>query len=40
MYFMFERLAEQRVVIYAVLHDTTVSKADDRYLDLKEDQWE
>ena len=37
---MFERLAEQRVAIYAVLHDATVTKAECKHLDLKEDQCE
>ena len=37
---MFERLAEQRVAIYAVMHDATVTKAEHKHLDLKEDQWE
>ena len=39
-FFMFERLVEQRVAIYAVLHDATVTKAEHKNLDLKEDQWE
>ena len=39
-FFMFERLSEQRVAIYAVLHDTSISKADDKHFDLKEDQWD
>ena len=36
---MFERLSEQKVAIYAVLHDTSISKADDKHFDLK-DQWD
>ena len=39
-FFMLERLAEQRVAVYAVMHDATVTKADHKHLDLKEDQWE
>lgn len=39
-FFMFERLTEQRVAIYAVMHDATVTKAEHKHLDLKEDQWE
>ena len=39
-YFMMERLSEQRVAIYAVLHDPAVTKDQQKHLDLKEDQWE
>ncbi len=39
-YFMMERLSEQRVAIYTVLHDPAVTKDDKKHLDLKEDQWE
>ena len=40
-YFMMEHLCEQRVAIYAVLHDASVTSRDDyRHLDLKDDQWE
>ena len=40
-YFMMERLCEQRVAIYAVLHDASVTSRDDyRHLDLKDDKWE
>ena len=36
-----EHLCEQRVAIYAVLHDASVTSRDDyRHLDLKDDQWE
>ena len=38
-FFMIDRLVEQRVAIYAVLHDATVSKDQYQHLDLKEDQW-
>ena len=37
---MFELLAEQQVAIYAVMHNVTVTKAEHRHLDLKDDQWE
>jgi hypothetical protein len=39
-YFMYERLAEQQIAIYAVLHDTAITRPDHRQLDLKQDQWE
>ena len=39
-YYMIERLVEQRWPITAVLSDHTVTKASDRYLDLKSEQWE
>ena len=39
-YYMIERLIEQRWPITAVLSDHTVTKASDRYLDLKSEQWE
>ena len=39
-YYMIERLSEQRWPITAVLSDHTVTKASDRYLDLKSEQWE
>ena len=39
-YYLLERLAEQRVVIYAVIHDTSFTKPEHRYLDLKDTQWE
>ena len=38
-FFMINRLVEQRVAIYAVLHDADVSKDHYQHLDLKEDQW-
>ena len=38
-FFMIDRLVEQRVVIYAVLHDAAISKDQYQHLDLKEDQW-
>ena len=37
---MLERLAKQRVAIYAVMHHATITKAEHKHLDLKEDQWE
>ena len=37
---MMERLSEERVAIYAVLHDPAVTKDQQKHLDLKEDQWE
>ena len=39
-YYMMEHLIEQRWPITAVLSDHTVTKASDRYLDLKSEQWE
>ena len=39
-YYMIERLIEQRWPITAVLSDHTVTKASDRYLELKSNQWE
>ncbi len=40
-YFMLKQtLCEQRVTVYAVLHDATVTKDDHKHLDLKEEQWE
>ena len=36
---MIDRLVEQQVAIYAVLHDAAVSKDHYQHLDLKEDQW-
>ena len=39
-FFMLESLAEQRVAVYADMHDATVAKAEHKHLDLKEDQWE
>ena len=36
---MIDRLVEQRVAIYADLHDAAVSKDQYQHLDLKEDQW-
>ena len=39
-YDMFERLLEQRLAIYAVLHDTKITKsADARVLDMADEQW-
>ena len=39
-YDMFERLLEQRLAIYAVLHDRTITKPSDaRVLDLSDEQW-
>ena len=38
-FFMIDRLVEQQVAIYAVLHDAAVSKDQYQHLDLKEDQW-
>ena len=39
-YDMFERLLEQRLAIYAVLHDQTITKPSDaRVLDLSDEQW-
>ena len=35
---MMECLSEQRVAIYAVLHDTAVTKDDHKHLDLKDNQ--
>lgn len=40
MYLMYERLAEQRWAIYAVIHDEQVTPSDKRYLDLTADQWD
>ena len=37
---MIDRLVEQRWPLTAVLSDHTVTKASDRYLDLKSEQWE
>ena len=39
-YFMYERLAEQRWAVYAVIHDDKVTPPDKRYLDLTSDQWD
>ena len=39
-YYMLERLAEQRVAIYAVIHDPSFTKPEHLYLDLKDTQWE
>lgn len=39
-YFMLERLVEQRVAIYAVIHDPAITKPEHRHLDLKDAQWE
>ena len=39
-YFMYERLAEQRLAVYAVIHDEKVTPVDKRYLDLNADQWD
>ena len=36
---MINRLVEQRWPIAAVFSDHTVTKASDRYLDLKSEQW-
>ena len=39
-YDMFERLLEQRLAIYAVLHDQTITKSSDaRVLDMTDEQW-
>ena len=39
-YDMFERLLEQRLAIYAVLHDQTITKPSDaRVVDLSDEQW-
>ncbi|MEW8547555.1 MAG: hAT transposon family protein [Candidatus Thiodiazotropha sp.] len=39
-YNMFERLLEQRLAIYAVLHDQTITKPSDaRVLDMADEQW-
>ena len=37
---MLERLAEQRVAIYAVIHDPAITKPEHRHLDLKDTQWD
>lgn len=39
-YLMYERLAEQRWAVYAVVHDEQVTPSDQRHLDLKPDQWD
>ena len=39
-YLMYERLAEQRWAVYAVIHDEQVTPSDQRHLDLKPDQWD
>ena len=39
-YLMYERLAEQRWAIYAVIHDDQITSPDKRYLDLTADQWD
>ena len=39
-YFMIERLLELRWPICAVLSDVNVTKRNDRYLDLKQEQWD
>lgn len=39
-YFMYERLAEQRWAIYAVIHDEQVTPSGQRHLDLTPDQWD
>ena len=39
-YFMYERLAEQRFAIYAVIHDEKVTPSGQRHLDLTPDQWD
>ena len=39
-YFMYERLAEQRVAIYTVIHDDKVTPPRQRHLDLSVDQWD
>ena len=36
---MLDRLAEQRVSIYATLHDTSITKPQHQCLDLKDAQW-
>ncbi len=37
---MLERLAEQHVAIYAVIHDSAITKPQHRHLDLNDSQWE
>ena len=39
-YFMYDRLAEQRWAIYAVIHDELVTPSSHRHLDLAPDQWD
>ncbi len=39
-YFMLERLAEQRVAIYTVIHDPAFTKPQHWHLDLKDSQWD
>ena len=39
-YFMYERMAEQRWAIYAVIHDEQVTPSEQRHLDLKPEQWD
>ena len=38
-YFMLDRLAEQQVAPYAVIHDAAITKPHHQYLDLKDTQW-
>ena len=37
---MYERLAEQRFAVYAVIHDEKVTPSGQRHLDLTPDQWD
>ena len=39
-YFMLDRLLEQRVAIYATLHDINITKPQYQSLDLKDNQWD
>jgi len=39
-FFMYERPAEQRWAVYAVVHDEKVTPPDKRYLDLTPEQWD
>ena len=39
-YLIYEQLAEQRLTIYAVIHDDQITSPDKRYLDLAADQWD
>ena len=39
-YLMYERLAEERWAIYAVIHDDQVTPTNKHYLDLTPEQWD
>ena len=37
---MYERIADQRWAIYAVIHDEQVTPSDQEHFDLKPEQWD